>query len=480
MAITPIDISRVPGKYRNYMKLADMTEELGGDNDNRLDSQDEIDSTMGLCEEGGGDVVGLKNLIEAQQFQAGISANEANKEAMVLSELLLEHPEAIADLKDKILALGTIAIEPLIQALKNENSLVRNMVFGVLHELLTFGRYEDKYFAEKAQYIINKKENLEILLGFIPKYIKEQGLAKEMQIGQFDVDERAVKVEMLLGYLGENAHPYLMELFKEKGYWYIGLGALQIMGVEALPVYDWLCSYGTYDILFYNKIQTTLMFLQDAYPWNEQTKAVMEKVNSKCIRAAFAPPGEIEKMGDIAYVRKALFTDSIKVAAAGEKAMPALTKLMELGDLITKMRIVMILPGMGEIALPLLEKALKDPEEDIRGMAVRRLGEMGEPAIPVLIRALDCKDCWFVDANPVQSLSNIGDKAIKALVGCVKDKNRKTDERIHCSSALGMMGKQSSSAKPALREVIETDKNKEIRVAAKSAIQEIEISEIED
>lgn len=86
MPVSPIDMKNLSSKiqkYQKYLEIADMTSELGGNQNGYLDTQEEVDAAVALCKEEGEDYEGLRSYLQIVEVDpALITWQPAVKEEM--------------------------------------------------------------------------------------------------------------------------------------------------------------------------------------------------------------------------------------------------------------------------------------------------------------------------------------------------------------------------------------------------------------
>jgi HEAT repeat protein len=190
------------------------------------------------------------------------------------------------------------------------------------------------------------------------------------------------------------------------------------------------------------------------------------------------------------------------LARLGKDALPDLTSVLDGKDETARVHAVLALRVIGgEAIVPLLIKALKDSSAEVRSQAIDSLGRLGElarPALPRLLELLADKDAgeaaavavarFRKDALPgvvsflnhadeharlhaVLALRQIGLPDVAApLASALADKSPKV--RLQAVEALGTLGKDATSAVPAL-EKLANDPDEDVKKAVASLLERL-------
>jgi len=64
MSIKPVDIQKASAKFKKYLEVADMTEQLGGNQNGLIDTAEEAVAAVEMCNREGGDCAGLRQYLQ--------------------------------------------------------------------------------------------------------------------------------------------------------------------------------------------------------------------------------------------------------------------------------------------------------------------------------------------------------------------------------------------------------------------------------
>jgi HEAT repeat protein len=154
------------------------------------------------------------------------------------------------------------------------------------------------------------------------------------------------------------------------------------------------------------------------------------------------------------------------MGAKAEPALPALRKALGDEDVEVSIAVVQAFVFIGSRSTPVLISALGDGNGRVRGWAARALGHLeAKTATADLLKLLMDSDA-HVRTEAVDALESIHDKStVSALVELLRtDKDREV--RIAAASALGHYGRDANSAIPLLIEVMKAAALDEERLSA--------------
>lgn len=161
----------------------------------------------------------------------------------------------------------------------------------------------------------------------------------------------------------------------------------------------------------------------------------------------------------------------------GEKAVPAVVRLLETGDGARRELAAELLDELGPSAAsaaPALVKALRDWNIGIRMSAISALEKIGRPAVPRLAAALEPDEAAsWVPCTVAEVLRRMGPQAegaVPALLNSLRDEDYAL--RIRACAALGSIGPGAAAALPALKLAL-GDPEAQVQNAAREAMARI-------
>jgi HEAT repeat protein len=162
------------------------------------------------------------------------------------------------------------------------------------------------------------------------------------------------------------------------------------------------------------------------------------------------------------------------LAKMGEKAVPALVKLVKDGDEDSRANAVQALGVIGpdnDEVVPALCVAIKDKSLRVRSIAIKLVGDIGAPAkaaLPDLLQCLtDPNDTIRNDAMDAMG-KKMGKIAVPQLIGALRSRN--ADIRDKAASALARIGPDAKAAIPALATALADQKESGVRRTAAYAL----------
>ena len=181
-----------------------------------------------------------------------------------------------------------------------------------------------------------------------------------------------------------------------------------------------------------------------------------------------------------------------EMGPAAETAIPALVEALRDKDGLVRCYVASALAKIGPAAVPILTELLRDKDEHLRRTVAEVVGNIGpeaETAVPALMELLSDEDV-FVRQTAARALGNIGPgakTAVSALTELLKHEARQEAEtdvpfrtpllgytgiREDVAVVLGRIGRDAKSSVPTLTELL-SDKEGSVRQAAALAIRNI-------
>ncbi len=384
---------------------------------------DELEELEGLIRQRNFSLSLLVSAIDAAYQRSETWVQElAREETALFINVMLEagksfDPTTRERVGKLILQLGDIAIDPLIEALKNSHPDIRRQAVLLLGKLRT-----PRAIAPISE-LLNKNENFEVLYS-IPIALEMIGGQEIVQplrnVLKSDAAQARVHAAVLLGKLKtrlktESAIPDLIKLLADDNS-YVQTVAINI-----------LTSYGE--------------------PAVAPLLAVLEQ-NAKNIIPDLDPDADVADKIEEAYIANA-YIDEDKIKSRRNSAQIAV--MTTLGNI------------RATEAIETLIKRLDD--DDLRAGATAALTAMGGTAVEELIQTLDTKTApRNLRINTASILGDINDlRAVNSLTAALNDSDK--DVRANAAEALGKMkvrGEENSAVK-ALAQTLSTAKDEKTK-----------------